>query len=65
MTAQPVIAVNPAGREKEGKMSNAVFFGGRRWSVEQFNGHCKANVLRGCWVKSRGWLRRLRWCWQP
>jgi IS5 family transposase len=56
--AIPVIAVNPRRQGKEGKVSNAVFFGGRRWPVEQFNGHCKANVLRGCWVRPRGLLKK-------
>jgi len=56
--AVPVIAVNPRRKGKAGKVSNAVFFGGRRWSVEQFNGHCKANVLRGCWVRPSGLLRK-------
>jgi hypothetical protein len=56
--AVPIIAVNPRRKGKAGKVSNAVFFGGRRWPVEQFNGHCKANVLRGCWVRPRGLLRK-------
>jgi hypothetical protein len=56
--AVPIIAVNPRRKGKEGKVSNAVFFGGRRWPVEQFNGHCKANVLCGCWVRPRGLLRK-------
>jgi hypothetical protein len=56
--ATPVIAVNPRRKGKEGKVSNAVFFGGRRWPVEQFNGHCKANVLRGCWARPKGLLKK-------
>jgi hypothetical protein len=56
--AVPVIAVNPRRKGKAGKVSNAVFFGGRRWPVEQFNGHCKGNVLCGCWVRPRGLLRK-------
>lgn len=58
MGAVPVIAVNPRRKGKQGKVSNAEFFGGRRWPVEQFNGHCKHNVLRGCWVKPRGLLKK-------
>ena len=58
MGAEPIIAVNPRRKGKESKTSNAVFFGGRRWPVEQFNGHCKANVLRGCWVRPRGLLKK-------
>jgi IS5 family transposase len=58
MGAIPMIAVNPRRQGKKGKVSNAVFFGGRRWPVEQLNGHCKANVLRGCWVRPRGLLKK-------
>lgn len=59
MGAVPVIAVNPRRKGKKVKVSNAVFFGGRRWPVEQFNGHCKRNVLRGCWVMPKGLLRKV------
>jgi len=58
MGAVPVIAVNPRRQGKEGKVSNAVFFGGRRWPVEQFNGHCKVNVLRCCWVRPKGLVKK-------
>lgn len=53
-----MIALNPRRTGKDQKVSNAVFFGGRRWPVEQFNGHCKSNVLRGCWVRPRGLLKK-------
>ncbi len=56
--AIPVIAVNPRRRGKEGKVSNAEFFRGRRCPVEQFNCHAKHNVLRGCWVRPRGLLKK-------
>ena len=26
--------------------------------VEQFNGHLKANVLRNCWVRPRGLVKK-------
>lgn len=26
--------------------------------VEQFNGHIKANVLKGCWVRPRGLVKK-------
>ena len=58
MGAIPIIAVNPRRKGKAGKVSNAVFFGGRRYPVEQLNGHCKANVLRGCWVRPRGLVKK-------
>jgi hypothetical protein len=34
----PVIAVNPYGKGKAGKVSDDVFFGGRRWSVGSLMG---------------------------
>ena len=40
MGAVPIIAVNPRRKGKAGKVSNAEFFGGRRYPVEQFNSHC-------------------------
>jgi hypothetical protein len=58
MGAVPIIAVNPRRKGKDGKVSNSVFFGGRRWPVEQFNGHCKLNVLRGCWVRPKGLAKK-------
>ena len=58
MGAVPIIAVNPRRKGKKGKVSNAEFFGGMRYPVEQLNGHCKANVLRGCWVRPRGLLKK-------
>ena len=58
MGAVPLIAVNPRRKGKEGKMSNSMFFGGRRYPVEQLNGHCKSNVLRSCWVRPRGLLKK-------
>lgn len=56
--AVPIIAVNPRRKGKDGKVSNAEFFGGRRCPVEQLNGHCKLNVLRGCWVRLRGLVKK-------
>jgi transposase len=58
MGAVPIIAVNPRRQGKAVKVSNAMFFGGKRWPVEQLNGHCKSNVLRGCWVRPRGLLKK-------
>jgi transposase len=58
MGAVAIIAVNPRRQGKEHKVSNATFFGGKRWPVEQLNGHCKSNVLRGCWVRPRGLLKK-------
>jgi transposase len=54
MGAKAVIALNPRQKGKESKVSNAEFFKGKRCPVEQFNGHAKHNVLRGCWVRPKG-----------
>jgi hypothetical protein len=56
--AVPIIAVNPRRKGKENKVSNAVFFGGRRYPVEQFNCHVKHNILRGCWSRPRGLVKK-------
>jgi len=56
--AVPIIAVNPRRRGKEGKISNAEFFRGKRYPAEQFNSHSKHNVLRGCWVRPRGLVKK-------
>jgi transposase len=58
MGAKPIIAVNPRRKGKEGKVSNAEFFRGRRYPAEQFNSHSKHNVLRGCWVRPRGLVKK-------
>jgi Transposase len=58
MGAKPIIAVNPRRKGKAGKVSNAEFFKGRRYPVEQFNGHAKHNILKGCWVWPRGLLKK-------
>lgn len=59
MGAVPIIAVNPRRKGKEGKVSNAEFFKGRRYPAEQFNSHVKHNLLRGsCWVRPRGLLKK-------
>ena len=59
MGAVPIIAINPRRKGKEGKVSNAVFFGGRRYPVEQFNSHVKHNLLRGCcWVRPKGMVKK-------
>ncbi|MDI9576722.1 MAG: hypothetical protein QM398_01120 [Thermoproteota archaeon] len=30
----------------------------KRYLVEQFNGHLKANVLRKCWVRPKGLVKK-------
>ena len=58
MGAVPIIAVNPRQKGKENKVSNAEFFGGMRFPVEQFNSHVKHNLLRGCWVRPKGIVKK-------
>jgi transposase len=55
--AKPVIAANPR-RGKRKKIKHAALLKTKRYVVEQFNGHLKANVLRGCWVKPRGLVKK-------
>ena len=58
MGAVPIIAVNPRQKGKEGKVSNAEFFRGKRYPVEQFNSHSKHNLLKGCWVRPKGLVKK-------
>ena len=58
MGAVPVIAVNPRRKGKQCKVPNSMFFRGKRYPVEQFNGHAKHNVLRGCWTRPKGLLKK-------
>jgi hypothetical protein len=58
MPAQPFIAVNPRRKGKQSKPPNSEFFRGRRYPIEQFNSHSKHNLLKGCWVRPRGLLKK-------
>ena len=58
MGAMPIIAVNPRRQGKQCKVPNSMFFRGKRYPVEQFNCHAKHNVLRGCWVRPKGLLKK-------
>ncbi len=55
--AQPVIAPNPR-RGKRKKIKYAALFKTKRYVVEPFNGHLKANVLRECWMRPRGLVKK-------
>jgi IS5 family transposase len=55
--AKPVIAVNPR-RGKRKKIKHAALLKTKRYVVEQFNGHIKANVLRGCYLRPRGLVKK-------
>ena len=56
--AVPIIAVNPRRKGKAGKVSNAEFFRGMCYPVEQFNSHVKHNLFRGCWIWPKGLLKK-------
>jgi transposase len=55
--AKPVIASNPR-RGKRKKIKHAKLLKNRRYVVEQFNGHIKANVLKECWVRPKGLVKK-------
>ena len=55
--AEPVIASNPR-RGKRKKIKHAKLLKTRRYVVEQFNGHIKANVLKQCWIRPRGLVKK-------
>jgi transposase len=55
--AEPVIAPNPR-RGKRKKIKCAKLLKTRRFVVEQFNGHIKANVLKECWVRPKGLVKK-------
>jgi hypothetical protein len=55
--AEPVIASNPR-RGKRKKIKHAKLLKTRRYVVEQFNGHIKANILKQCWIRPRGLVKK-------
>jgi transposase len=55
--AKPVIASNPR-RGKRKKIEDAVLLKTKRYVIEQFNGHMKDNVLKECWVRPRGLVKK-------
>jgi len=55
--AEPVIASNRR-RGKRKKIKHAGLLKIKRYVVEQFNGHMKANVLKECWVRLRGLVKK-------
>jgi transposase len=54
---KPVIASNPR-RGKRKKIKYAKPLKTRRYVVEQFNGHIKANVLKQCWMRPKGLVKK-------
>jgi putative transposase len=55
--AKPVIASNPR-RGKPRKVENKELLNAKRYLVEQFNGHLKANILKECWVRPKGLVKK-------
>ena len=55
--AEPVIAPN-SRRGKRRKIKHAGLLKSERYVVEQFNGHIKANVLKDCWVRPKGLVKK-------
>jgi len=55
--AEPVIASNPR-RGKRKRIKHAKLLKTKRYVVEQFNGHLKANVLKECWVRPKGLVKK-------
>jgi len=56
--AEPVIADNPRKKGKSRKIKASELLKSKRYVVEQFNGHLKANVLDGCWLWPRGLVKK-------
>ena len=56
--AVPVIADNPRKKGKSRKIEPSELLKKKRYVVEQFNGHIKANVLDECWVRPRGLVKK-------
>ncbi|MCW3995238.1 MAG: transposase [Candidatus Bathyarchaeota archaeon] len=58
MGAVPGIADNPRKKGKNRKIKPGELLRKKRYVVEQFNGHIKANVLDECWVRPRGLIKK-------
>ena len=58
MGAVPVIADNPRRRGKGRKIGCCELLRRKRYVVEQFNGHFKDNVLKCCWLRPKGLLKK-------
>jgi transposase len=56
--AVPVIADNPRKKGKSRKIECSELLRGKRYVIEQFNGHVKDNVLDECWVRPRGLVKK-------
>lgn len=57
MGAEPVIASNPR-RGRRRRIRHGGLLRAKRYVVEQFNGHVKDNVLKHCWTRPRGLVKK-------
>jgi len=55
--AKPVIAAN-VRNGKARKTRFAKLLRSKRYVVEQFNGHMKANLLKQCWIRPKGLVKK-------
>jgi transposase len=55
--AQPVIATN-SRRGKRKRVKYVRLLKAKRYVIEQFNGHIKGNVLKECWVRPKGLVKK-------
>ena len=58
MGAVPVIACNPRKQRRLGTPVHPELLREKRYLVEQFNGHVKDNVLKHCWTRPRGIVKK-------
>jgi len=58
MGAEPVIAPNPRRSGKRRRLEHGDLLKAERYLVEQFNGLIKNHVLRGCWAKPKGIVKK-------
>jgi transposase len=56
--AVALIADNPRRKGRDCKMESSSRLKKERYVVEQFNGHLKANLLRQCWVRPKGLVKK-------
>jgi transposase len=55
--AEPVIASN-SRRGKRKRIRHGELLKSKRYLVEQFSGHVKDNVLKECWIRPRGLVKK-------
>ena|GEM_PF-3121083 len=52
------IAENPRRKGRACKIESNKRLKKERYVVEQFNGHLKANLLKKCWIRPRGLIKK-------